>query len=56
MNTTNCRQLAREYADFRQLRREFKRHGFEHSCRAVHAVLNGIRKQWLFHKKHILSP
>jgi hypothetical protein len=52
---TNRRKLAREYADFRQLRREFKRHGFEHSYLAISAVLNGIRKQWLFHAKNILA-
>ena len=50
-----CRQLAREYADFRQLRRDFKRHGFEHSYRAVAGVLRGIREQWAFYKKHILA-
>lgn len=50
-----CRQLAKEYADFRQLRRDFKRAGFEQSYRMVVAVLRGIREQWAFYKKHILA-
>lgn len=41
-----ARYYAREYADFRLLRRNLARHGFTHTVAALGSVLAGIRRQW----------
>ena len=51
MITNRRKALAREYAGYRELRRDFRLHGFMHSVRACGPMLALIRKQWMLARK-----